>query len=76
MFVFLCVFGSYGVVRIWGELISEVMRVGNFIICFKIVWWFIVFLVICLELVVEFKIRILEMFDFWGYFENNNIIIF
>lgn len=67
MFVFLCVFGSFGVVRIWGELISEVMRVENIIICFKIVW-FIVFLVICLELVVEFKIRILEMFDFWEYF--------
>lgn len=67
MFVFLCVFGSFGVVRIWGELISEVMRVEDIIICFKIVW-FIVFLVICLELVVEFKIRIMEMFDFWEYF--------
>ena len=75
MFVFLRALGSFGVARIRGELISEVTRVGNFIICSKIVRRFIVLLVTCPELVVELKIRIPEMFDSWGHFENNNTTI-
>lgn len=75
MFVFLRALGSFGVARIRGELISEVTRVGNFIICSKIVRRFIVLLVTCPELVVELKIRIPEMFDSWEHFENNNTTI-
>lgn len=75
MFVFLRALGSFGVARIRGELISEVTRVGNFIICSKIVRRFIVLLVTCPELVVELKIRIPEMFDSWEHFENNNATI-
>lgn len=68
MFVFLRALGSFGVARIRGELISEVTRVGNVIICSKIVRRFIVLLVTCPELVVELKIRIPEMFDSWEHF--------
>ena len=68
MFVFLRALGSFGVARIRGELISEVTRVGNVIICSKIVRRFIVLLVTCPELVVELKIRIPEMFHSWEHF--------
>ena len=40
MFVFLRALGSFGVARIRGELISEVTRVENIIICSKIVFFF------------------------------------